>query len=466
MYSRQEKEKALEIYKQTESVSATVRILGYPTREHLYHWIYESKRPKKERKQLPFVGNPPEHPRNPSLDVKLDAIKRCFEQGENVKFVSEDIGYSRASIYQWRKRYLKEGTLGLMNSKNIASGELKEGLVSTESYVLSTQEIKELRKQMLDMQMEIDILKETINVLKKDPGIDQTALSNREKAVIIDALKSKYSLPYLLEKLHLPKSSYYYQEKNLSQPDKYFSLRIRIKELFAESKKRYGYRRIHALLKREAIIVSEKIIRRIMQEENLVVKIKKTAKYNSYAGEVTPAVPNKIERNFSAEKPNNKWLTDITEFAIPAGKVYLSPIVDCFDGLLVTWKIGLSPDATLVNTMLDDAISQLSPEEEPIVHSDRGVHYRWSGWIERMDKAGLTRSMSKKGCSPDNAACEGVFGRLKNEMFYNTNWVGISISDFIDILNNYLIWYNESRIKKSLGYMSPMEYRRSLGLAA
>lgn len=177
-------------------------------------------------------------------------------------------------------------------------------------------------------------------------------------------------------------------------------------------------------------------------------------------------MPNKIERNFSAEKPNNKWLTDITEFAIPAGKVYLSPMVDCFDGLLVTWKIGLSPDATLVNTMLDDAISQLSPEEKPIVHSDRGVHYRWSGWLERMDKAGLTRSMSKKGCSPDNAACEGVFGRLKNEMFYNTNWVGISISFFIDILNNYLIWYNESRIKKSLGHMSPMEYRRSLGLAA
>ncbi|MFR6610162.1 MAG: IS3 family transposase [[Clostridium] innocuum] len=79
---------------------------------------------------------------------------------------------------------------------------------------------------------------------------------------------------------------------------------------------------------------------------------------------------------------------------------------------------------------------------------------------------GLHDPCQKKGCSPDNAACEGVFGRLKNEMFYNTNWVGISISFFIDILNNYLIWYNESRIKKSLGYMSPMEYRRSLGLAA
>lgn len=119
-----------------------------------------------------------------------------------------------------------------------------------------------------------------------------------------------------------------------------------------------------------------------------------------------------------------------------------------------------------VNTMLDDAVKKLSPGERPIVHSDRGAHYRWTGWIERMDKAGLTRSMSRKGCSPDNAACEGVFGRLKNEMFYNTDWLGISISKFIDILNDYLIWYNETRIKKSLGYMSPMEYRRSLGLIA
>lgn len=156
--------------------------------------------------------------------------------------------------------------------------------------------------------------------------------------MIIDALKTKYSLPQLLKKLSLSKSSYYYQEKVLSQPDKYFSLRTHIQELFCENKNRYGYRRIHALLKREGVIVSEKIVCRIMQEENLVVKVKKTAKYNSYAGEVTPAVPNKIERDFSAKMPNSKWLTDITEFAVPAGKVYLSPIVDCFDGLLVAWK--------------------------------------------------------------------------------------------------------------------------------
>ena len=118
-----------------------------------------------------------------------------------------------------------------------------------------------------------------------------------------------------------------------------------------------------------------------------------------------------------------------------------------------------------MNTMLDNAIARLNANEHPIVHSDRGSHYRWPGWIERMEKAGLTRSMSKKGCSPDNSACEGLFGRVKNEMFYNRNWSGVSIEKFKDILNTYLIWYNEKRIKVSLGNMSPKEYRQSLGLA-
>ena len=117
MYSKQQKEIALKLYHQTESVSETVRILGYPTRKNLYNWIYEEKHPTKVREDYPIIDNPPDHPRNPSLQVKLDAIHRCYELGENIKYVSEDIGYSRASIYQWRKRYLKEGTLGLMNNK-------------------------------------------------------------------------------------------------------------------------------------------------------------------------------------------------------------------------------------------------------------------------------------------------------------------------------------------------------------
>ena len=239
------------------------------------------------------------------------------------------------------------------------------------------------------------------------------ALKNREKAVIIGALKDKYSLPLLLQKLGLPKSSYYYQLKQINAPTKNATLRARILELFIETSKRYGYRRIHALLAKEGLRVSEKIVRKIMSECELRVKIRRRNKYNSYKGEITPAVSNAIERNFHADAPNLKWLTDITEFVIPAGKVYLSPIVDCFDGMLPAWKISTTPDARLVNSMLDDAIDTLSDKEHPLIHTDRGCHYRWPGWISRMDNAGLQRSMSNKGCSPDNSACEGFFGRLK-----------------------------------------------------
>ena len=131
--------------------------------------------------------------------------------------------------------------------------------------------------------------------------------------------------------------------------------------VFDDSSSRYGYRRIHSSLKAEDITISEKVIRRIMLEDKLIVSNIKRRKYNSYQGEITPAVPNVIERDFHAERPNTKWLTDITEFHIPAGKIYLSPIIDCFDGLPVSWTIGISPDADLVNTMLDSAIASYCP---------------------------------------------------------------------------------------------------------
>ena len=318
---------------------------------------------------------------------------------------------------------------------------------------------------MLDMQMEIDILKETINVLKKYPGIDQTTLSNREKAVIIDALKNKYSLPKLLKKLDLSRSSYYYQEKSMAADDKYTNVRIEIVRLFRANRSIYGYRKIHLLLRNEGIIISEKVVRRIMKQEELIVKQRRKHKYNSYKGEITPAVDNVVNRDFHAEKPNVKWLTDITEFSIKAGKVYLSPMIDCLDGMPVSWTIGTSPNAELANTMLHMAINTLKPGEHPIVHSDRGCHYRWPDWINIMEQAGLTRSMSKKGCSPDNSACEGFFGHLKAEMFYGHNWDEYTIDEFIQEVDKYMHWYRRERIKSTLGGLSPLDYRRSIGVS-
>lgn len=463
MYTKEQKEKALAIYDVTQSIAEVIRRLGYPSKQALYTWI--ANRDKPWQKPSGFRGvNTAEHPRHPSVDLKISAIKACFEDGNDVQLVSAQIGYSRASIYAWRRRYLKEGMLGLMNTNDRKRGKLEPSVDSSAISDSSVDELKQLRDQLYEMQMEIDILKATIDVLKKDPGINLDKLKNSEKTVVIDAIRTKYALSDLLCRMSLSRSSYYLCRAIQRKDDKYSNIKDHIRKIFVESHETYGYRRVKFELIKVGICVSEKVIRRLMKEMNLTVKQSHHAKYSSYKGEITPAVENLVNRNFKAAHPNEKWLTDITEFGLPEGKVYFSPVIDCFDGMPVAWTIGTSPDANLVNTMLDRAIATLPPECKPIIHSDRGCHYRWSGWIMRMENAGLTRSMSKKGCSPDNSACEGFFGHLKNEMFYNRSWQGVSIKQFTFILNDYITWYRDKRIKLSLGGLSPIEYRRKRGL--
>ena len=389
MYSEEQYYRALALYDECGSVTKTITQLGYPARRQtLYNWITRRKHLPPERSTFHGV-NTPEHPRHPPLELKLNALHRCFELGENVQSVSDEIGYSTASIYQWRRKYIQEGRAALMKpSSERERGPLKEGTPD------ANEEISHLKAQVQNMQLEIDILKATLDVLKKDPGINTKTLNNREKAVIVDALRGKYSLPLLLKALNFPKSSYYHQFHRKSFREKYRNVSNRIREIFVENYSCYGYRRITAALNRDGLILSEKVVRHIMRENQLIVKCRKMRKYSSYQGEISPAVANVVARNFKAEKPNQKWLTDITEFSIPAGKVYLSPVIDCFDGMPVSWKISTSPDAQLVNTMLDDAIATLPDTAHPLVHTDRGCHYRWPGWIEGMNRAHLVRSMS------------------------------------------------------------------------
>lgn len=188
-------------------------------------------------------------------------------------------------------------------------------------------------------------------------------------------------------------------------------------------------------------------------------------KYSSYLGELSPAAPNLLNRDFSTDRPFEKMVTDITEFALGDGKVCLSPAVDCFDGMPIAWTIGTSPDSSLANDMLCK-VSRLVPKGvRRVIHSDRGCHYRWPGRIGLMDKFGFVRSMSKKGCSPDNSACEGFFGTIKNEMFYNEGQSRTTVKEFIPCLENYLIWFRERRIKESLGYKSMIDRRRENGIS-
>ncbi len=246
MYSDEQYRKALEVYEETKSVTKTITILGYPARRQtLYNWIHRKRILPEERST--FRGyNTEDHPRHPSLEQKLQILHRCFELGEDVQSVSNEVGYSTASIYAWRRKYIQKGAAALMNPPNERRrGKLIEGNAA------SSQEIDELKTKIQDMQIELD----------------------------------------------------------------------------------------------------------------------------------------------------------------------------------------------------------------------RGCHYRWPGWIKRVDDAGLTRSMSRKGCSPDNSACEGFFGRMKNEMFYGRSWQGVTLENFMQQIEAYMIWYRDERIKLSLGGLSPAEFRRKMEIA-
>lgn len=400
--------------------------------------------------------------RSYALECKTNAARRALE-GEPLARVARDAGCTPTSVYQWMRRYRSEGILGLMDRRNAP--------MPAEPMPAAGDDVEELRRQVEVLRLENAVMRETIDVLKADdPRLDPSMLTNRERTRVVDAIRGEFGLAACLKAVGLKRSTYYYERGAIAAGDRYAVLRARVAGLFEQGGRAWGYRTIHRMLRldeSDPIVVSEKVVRRIMREGAMrPVYLKRPKRWSSYAGEIGEAPANLVERDFHADAPNMLWVTDVTQFTMDGYKCWLSPVVDCFDGMVVSWTLSRSPNADMANRMLLDAVATLRDGEHPIIHSDRGCHYRWDEWIRICEEHGLIRSMSAKGCSPDNAAAEGFFGRLKNELFYGRDWRGVGYEEFRERLAAYLTHYNETRIKKSLDWMSPVQYRRSLGLAA
>ena len=453
-YSDEQKKVAAQHYLDHDRcLAGTLKAMGYPCRETLAAWVDELHPETRKR----VVGKARSVPRPQALK-QAAVIELCTRQ-TSAQAVAQKLAVSRGALYQWKNQLLGPEAPASMKPNNDSPPDPERAELE--------RQVQSLQRDIRKLQLEHDLLKKANELLKKGLGVNLQLLTNQEKTQLVDALRRTYSLPDLLAELDLARSSYFYHRAQLLGADKYAQARLVITDIFERNHSCYGYRRLRAALGRQQLSLSEKVVQRLMKQECLVVATPKRRRYGSYLGEISPAPENLLNRNFRAAAPNEKWLTDITEFQLPAGKVYLSPMIDCFDGMVVSWSIGTRPDAELVNTMLDGAVETVADSSDrPVVHSDRGAHYRWPGWLSRMGKAGLIRSMSRKGCSPDNAACEGFFGRLKTELFYPRNWRSTTIEQFIEVLGSYIRWYNAERIKISLGSRSPIEYRRSLGLVA
>lgn len=269
-------------------------------------------------------------------------------------------------------------------------------------------------------------------------------------------LRQEYPLNGLLAVSGLARSSFYHQLKLLRLTDKYASLKARIRRIFAQHRGRYGYRRITAAIRREGVLVNRKAVQRLMGTLGLksCVRIKK---YRSYHGEVGRAAPNVLERQFRAARPNEKWVTDVTEFSVAGQKLYLSPILDLYNGEIVAFETARRPLFKMIGAMLRRAFARLGPDDRPILHSDQGWQYRMPVYREALQQRDVTPSMSRRGNCLDNAVMESFFGTLKAE-FYHLNQFR-DLNDLQMGLRRYIHYYNHKRIRLKLGGLSPVEYR-------
>ena len=195
-----------------------------------------------------------------------------------------------------------------------------------------------------------------------------------------------------------------------------------------------------------------------MRELELQVRVRKSKKLTTYRGTLGPIAPNRLERDFTATKPNQKWVTDVTEFKAKDGnKVYLSPILDLFNNEIISYTLSYSPNWAQVEKMLKLAVKRLDKTSGSILHSDQGWQYQMAAYRQILAEHGIIQSMSRKGNCLDNAAMESFFGRLKTECFYGREFN--SREEIVDAVRDYLDYYNHRRIQLKLKGLSPIQYR-------
>ena len=252
-------------------------------------------------------------------------------------------------------------------------------------------------------------------------------------------LRQKHALKILLSIAQLPRATFYYHLKRMKQVDKYESEKQEITAIYHENKGRYGYRRITTELHKRNFLLNHKTVQRLMKELGLVCRVR-MKKYRSYKGEVGKIAPNLLNRDFRAEKPNQKWVTDVTEFSLSGEKLYLSPILDLHSSNLVSYTISDRPVLSMVTTMLDEAFAKISGGANLILHSDQGWQYQHKQYQRMLQKKGIQQSMSRKGNCLDNAVIENFF--------------------------EYLDYYNNRRIKAKLKGLPPAIHRQQALSAA
>ncbi|WP_244853067.1 IS3 family transposase [Bacillus sp. J14TS2] len=358
-------------------------------------------------------------------------------------------------VRRWRKKWETGGVDALESKEKGPSIMTSRNQKKHTSADLSSQSREELEKELEYLRMENAYL-------KKLRGLSsEREITNKVKAKVIFELRHAFPMIKMIKVANLVRSTYYHIVNSWKQPDPDRKWKRRITFIYHRHKGRYGYRRITDVLKEKGYEINRKKVLRLMRDLRLqcIVRIKK---YKSYKGAYGKAARNILKRNFKAEKPNQKWVTDVTEFKLLGEKLYLSPVLDLFNGEIITYTLQARPTFDLVETMLDQALKSTKKGDKLLIHSDQGWHYRMPQYRRKLKGNKIRQSMSRKGNCYDNAVIENFFGILKYEFLYLQEFD--SIEHFKIELKQYMYYYNHLRIKSKLNRKSPVAYRENFTL--
>ncbi|WP_409024660.1 IS3-like element IS1397 family transposase [Escherichia coli] len=388
------------------------------------------------------------HKRSYSPEDKLCVVLYALGHSESLPRVAARFNIpSHNTVKNWIKGYRKSGNEAFIRRRKEKSMTRSDDTHENEANMTP----EEMKNELRYLRAENAYLKAMQEHLleKKPPGAG-------EKTKVIRSLRCGHCQSDLLKAAGLARSTLYYQLSLQKAKDKYADVKQLIASIFHEHRGCYGYRRIHCELQKRGLKFSGKTVRKLMQQLGLKSPVR-LKKYRSYRGNMGLAAENILQRQFKAEAPCEKWVTDITEFRAGGQKLYLSPILDLFNGEIVAWETACRPTEELVKRMLNKGLESLAEGEKPLLHSDQGWHYRIKSYQSALADRGLVQSMSRKGNCLDNAVMENFFGHLKEEMYYRRDYR--NVEELENAVNEYITYWNQKRIKLSLGGLSPVEYR-------
>ncbi|WP_201356323.1 IS3 family transposase [Escherichia coli] len=387
------------------------------------------------------------HKRSYSPEDKLCVVLYALGHSESLPRVAARFNIpSHNTVKNWIKGYRKSGNEAFIRRRKEKSMTRSDDTHENEANMTP----EEMKNELRYLRAENAYLKAMQEHLS-----EKSAVSWR-KTKVIRSLRCGHCQSDLLKAAGLARSTLYYQLSLQKAKDKYADVKQLIASIFHEHRGCYGYRRIHCELQKRGLKFSGKTVRKLMQQLGLKSPVR-LKKYRSYRGNMGLAAENILQRQFKAEAPCEKWVTDITEFRAGGQKLYLSPILDLFNGEFVAWETACRPTEELVKRMLNKGLESLAEGEKPLLHSDQGWHYRIKSYQSALADKGLVQSMSRKGNCLDNAVMENFFGHLKEEMYYRRDYR--SVEELENAVNEYITYWNQKRIKLSLGGLSPVEYR-------